>query len=109
MASCIPTQGPLYELARGKRSWSSFQRYYYKQSSGKNHNQAQWPGRSGSFDASRKPSRLVQKGDDLLTTNIGTVDNDSQERILENEGYPLGQIRRTDRVMVEYEVRKGEV
>jgi hypothetical protein len=27
MASCIPTLGPMYEMIRGKRSWSSHGRY----------------------------------------------------------------------------------
>lgn len=98
VASCIPTLGPIYELVRGKRSWSSYQRYYNKNSNP--------GGRSASFDRGfRKPSGHGRKHDGLMTTDIGTVQNDSQEMILEGH-HALGEIRRTDKVMVEYEVRQ---
>ncbi|KAL2844821.1 hypothetical protein BJY01DRAFT_235157 [Aspergillus pseudoustus] len=101
MASCIPTLGPLYELARGKRSWSSHQRYY---KSSDNHP------RSFSHDRHiRKPAFGGQGDRDLITTNIGPTKDGSQESILqtdESKGpYPQGGIHRMDRVVVEYEMR----
>jgi hypothetical protein len=110
MASCIPTLGPLYEMARGKRSWSSHQRYY--KSSG---NQAQ----SSSHDRhihARKHTFSGQRDKDLITTNISTTKNGSQESILRVDEQakrpgvgvgrlPKGGIQRTDQVVVEYEMR----
>jgi hypothetical protein len=114
MASCIPTLGPLYEMARGKRSWSSHQRYY--KSSGNN-------AHSSSHDRhipARKHTFSGQRDRDLITTNISTTKNGSQESILrvDEQGkgpgirpgigvgrLPKGSIQRTDQVVVEYEMR----
>ncbi|KAL3489188.1 hypothetical protein BJX62DRAFT_226740 [Aspergillus germanicus] len=97
-ASCIPTLGPLYEMARGKRSWSSHQRYY--KSSG---NQAH----SSSHDRhihARKHTFSGQRDKDLITTNISTTKNGSQESILRVNEQGKG-LARTDQVVVEYEMR----
>jgi hypothetical protein len=106
MASCIPTLGPLYEMARGKRSWSSHQRYY--KSSGNN------PHSSSHDRHVRKHTFSGQKDNDLMTTNINTTKNGSQENILplDEQGkglgvgrLPINGIQRTDQVVVEYEMR----
>ncbi|KAL2842308.1 hypothetical protein BJX68DRAFT_257838 [Aspergillus pseudodeflectus] len=106
MASCIPTLGPLYEMARGKRSWSSHQRYY--KSSGNN------PHSSSHNRHVRKHTFSGQKDKDLMTTNINTTKNGSQENILpldeQGKGLGVGRlprngIQRTDQVVVEYEMR----
>ncbi|KAL2815094.1 hypothetical protein BJX63DRAFT_420468 [Aspergillus granulosus] len=102
MASCIPTLGPLYEMARGKRSWSSHQRYY-KSSGNYQH--------SLSKDRHlRKPTFSGQRERDLITTNISITKEGSQESILQTNElskghYPKGGIQRTDQLVVEYEMR----
>ncbi|KAL3441959.1 hypothetical protein BJX65DRAFT_321756 [Aspergillus insuetus] len=89
MASCIPTLGPLYQMARGKRSWNLHQ---------------------------RKHTFSGQRDKDLITTNISTTKTGSQESILRVdvqgkgpglgvEQLPKGGIQRTDQVVVEYEMR----
>jgi hypothetical protein len=87
-------------MIRGKRSWSSHQRYY------KSSNQL----RSSSMDHSvRKPNYTVRKHhDDLLTTTVSETKDGSQESILrsdefQNGAHPLAQIRRTDKITVEHE------
>ncbi|KAJ5221642.1 uncharacterized protein N7469_010529 [Penicillium citrinum] len=102
IASCIPTLQPLLELVLGKRtlgSYSNGQSGPYK-NSGSNWNTA-------SFDRSKKSAA---RKDDLVVTNV-----DSQESILPADGnkdqfqrnnnktFPMGAIRRTDDVTVEYE------
>lgn len=105
IAACIPTLGPLYEILRGKRSWGSYNpsynNRYYKKSS-----------KEDTFGLSsvdrKKPTAVVHPHDDLFTTNIdATTRNGSQDSILngdqvQNSNLPWGQIRRTDRVEVEY-------
>jgi hypothetical protein len=111
MASCIPTLGPLYEMARGKRSWSSHQRYYKSSGGGNAH--------SSSHDRhihAMKHTFSGQRDKDLITTNISTTKNGSQESILRVDEQwkgpgvgvrrlPKGGIQRTDQVVVEYEMR----
>lgn len=100
IASCIPTLGPLYEMVRGKRSWSSKQRYYKSSK--------QLP--SDIFDrAPRKAMNSLDPRVDYMTTNVGATKHDSQENILQSEEYsngsfPLGKIHRRDDVCVEYNV-----
>ncbi|PYH79786.1 hypothetical protein BO82DRAFT_366433 [Aspergillus uvarum CBS 121591] len=99
MASCIPTLGPLYEMIRGRRSWSSYQRYY------KNHEIELATSHNRPF---RKPMNYMLTHDDLLTTNIGTLKNGSEDNILPtgqmgHQEYAMGQIHRTHKVVVEYE------
>ncbi|RAH47917.1 uncharacterized protein BO95DRAFT_472138 [Aspergillus brunneoviolaceus CBS 621.78] len=99
MASCIPTLGPLYEMVRGRRSWSSYQRYY------KGHAIELATSRNRRF---RKPMNYMLTHDELLTTNIGTLENGSEDNILpngqvQNRDCAMGQIHRTDKVVVEYE------
>lgn len=99
MASCIPTLGPLYEMVRGRRSWSSYQRYY------KGHAIELATSRNRPF---RKPMNYMLTHDELLTTNIGTLENGSEDNILPNgqvqtRDCAMGQIHRTDKVVVEYE------
>lgn len=101
MASCIPTLGPLYEMARGKRSWSSRQRSYKSSAN-------QLP--SSSMDRHTKKSPFnSQKDADLFETNIGTAREGSQESILGGDeaqnSHANGRIQRTDQVVVEYEMR----
>ncbi|OJK01988.1 hypothetical protein ASPACDRAFT_40804 [Aspergillus aculeatus ATCC 16872] len=97
LASCIPTLGPLYEMVRGRRSWSSYQRYY------KGHAIELATSRNRPF---RKAMNYMLTHDELLTTNIGTLKNGSEDNILpreiRNQGYVMGQIHRTDKVVVEY-------
>ncbi|KAL4938831.1 hypothetical protein BDV06DRAFT_46520 [Aspergillus oleicola] len=103
MASCIPTLGPLYEVIRGKRKWSSHQRYYNYKSSGN-----KMP--LSSMDGQPKKSTLRSRDEaDLFTTNIGTTKEGSQESILGPTETPKGAhpahgIQRTDQVVVEYEM-----
>jgi hypothetical protein len=109
IASCIPTLGPLYELILGRRSWSSQERYHYKDKGSNN----QRP----SFSAERhKRSNLgsYKDADLFITNNIGTTPEGSQESILRLDkqakgGRPAGGIQRTDQVVVEYEMRPLEV
>lgn len=97
MASCIPTLGPLYEMLRGKRSWTSHRSYPYK-------NSTQIP--SSDRFRSRNYALGSNKDRDLFETNIGTVREGSQESILqEGGGRPVDKIQRTDQVVVEYEMR----
>ncbi|KAL4737417.1 hypothetical protein BDV11DRAFT_191701 [Aspergillus similis] len=107
IASCIPTLGPLYELILGRRSWSSQERYYYKDKGSNN----QRP----SFSAERhKRSNFdTYKDADLFITNIGTNREGSQDSILRPDeqskgARPTGSIQRTDQVVVEYEMRPLE-
>jgi hypothetical protein len=99
MASCIPTLGPVYEMLRGKRSWSSHQRYYKS-------NGAKLDSSHGR--PSKKPVNYLLKESDLWTTNIETTKRGSQESILGSEemrngAHAMGNIERTDQVTVEYE------
>lgn len=101
MASCIPTLGPLYEMARGKRSWSSRGRSYKSSAN-------QLP--SSSFDRHMKKSTYSsQKDADLFETNIDAAREGSQESILGADQAQSkcanGRIQRTDQVVVEYEMR----
>lgn len=96
MASCIPTLGPMYEMIRGKRSWSSHGRY----DSGKLRSYTDRP--------TRKSASNNREDDDILmTTNIGTTRSGSQESILNSdqprkEAHVAGKIHRTDQVKIEY-------
>lgn len=106
IAACIPTLGPLYEIMRGKRSWGSYNpsynnRHYYKST------------KEDTFGVSdvdrKKPAAAVYPHDNLFSTNIDcdATRNSSQDSILnadkvQNSSIPLGQIRRTDQVRVEY-------
>lgn len=99
MASCIPTLGPLYEMIRGKRSWSSHERYY-KSNGAKLNSSLDRP--------SKKPTNSIFTHDDPATTTIGTTNEGSQESILGSEefrngAHPMGSIHRTDQVVIEYE------
>ncbi|RDW63230.1 uncharacterized protein DSM5745_10341 [Aspergillus mulundensis] len=107
MASCIPTLGPLYEMMLGKRSWSSNQRYYYKDKGSANQ------GPSTSERHTKRSNFTADKDADLFTTNIGTTREGSQESILRPDlthgAHLAGRIQRTDQVVVEYEMRPMDV
>jgi hypothetical protein len=99
IASCIPTLQPLLELIMGKRKLGSYSNSdKYKQSSS-NFNM-------GTFDRSK---RSAARKDDLAVTNV--EGKESQESILrddqlqQDKEFPMGAIRRTDNVTVEYEPR----
>ncbi|KAJ5773815.1 hypothetical protein N7457_008711 [Penicillium paradoxum] len=101
MASCIPTLGPIYEMIRGKRSWSSHERYDN--------------GRLRSYTTERPTKKsTIARGDEddiLNTTNIETTRSGSQESILNSDelqrnAYALGKIHRTDQVKIEYGTRE---
>lgn len=99
MASCIPTLGPVYEMLRGKRSWSSHQRYYKSNGAKLDSSLGRLP---------KKPVNYLLKENDLWTTTIETTKRGSQESILgseemRNRAHPMGNIQRTDQVTVEYE------
>jgi hypothetical protein len=92
MASCIPTLGPLYEMLRGKRSWSSHQRSY--RSNGAKLN-------SSLGRPVKKRINHLFKDDDLMNTTIGATKQGSQESILNseearNKAHPMGSIHTTD-------------
>lgn len=99
----------MYELFLGRRSWSSQERYYYKDKGNNN----QRP----SFSAERhKRSNLgaYKDADLFITNNIGTTRESSQESILRPDeqtkgGRPAGGIQRTDQVVVEYKMQPLEV
>ncbi|KAJ5499347.1 hypothetical protein N7453_008398 [Penicillium expansum] len=96
MASCIPTLGPIYEMIRGKRSWSSHGRY----ESGKLRSYTDRP-------TKKSASNAHEDDDILMTTNIGTTKSGSQESILNSdqlrrEVHLTGKIHRTDQVKIEY-------
>ncbi|GLA47618.1 hypothetical protein AnigIFM63604_002297 [Aspergillus niger] len=98
IASCIPTLQPVLELILGKRTTSSYNsRDRYKGSS-------QLPDSSNDHSKLSKPRKT-----DYEITTVG-----SQESILREEAngriesHPMGAIRRTDNVTVEYESRSRE-
>ncbi|GLA36685.1 hypothetical protein AnigIFM63309_003008 [Aspergillus niger] len=98
IASCIPTLQPVLELILGKRTTSSYNsRNRYKGSS-------QLPDSSNDHSKLSKPRKT-----DYEITTVG-----SQESILREEAngriecHPMGAIRRTDNVTVEYESRSRE-
>ncbi|KAJ5384077.1 hypothetical protein N7517_001988 [Penicillium concentricum] len=98
MASCIPTLGPIYEMIRGKRSWSSHGRY----DSGKMRSYTDRP--------TKKSNNTCEDDDILMTTNIETTRSGSQESILnsdqlQKEAHVVGKIHRTDQVKIEYGAR----
>lgn len=103
IASCIPTLQPLLELIMGKRTLGSYNNGHSGRSkqSGSNYNPA-------SFDRSK---RSAARKDDVVITNL--EGKESQESILpgdqfqQNKTYPMGAIRRTDNVTVEYESHTG--
>jgi len=95
VASCIPTLQPILELILGKRSLASYSNNSSRQKNSKYMH-------STSYVRSRRS--MIRKPDPTIT------DIESQESILHAEGdqhlaHPLGQIRRTDNVTVEYETR----
>ncbi|KAJ5163999.1 uncharacterized protein N7500_005829 [Penicillium coprophilum] len=98
IASCIPTLGPIYEMIRGKRSWSSHGRY----DSGKMRTYTDGP--------TKKSNNTRENDDILMTTNIETTRSGSQESILNsdqlrNDAHVVGKIHRTDQVKIEYVAR----
>ncbi|CDM34355.1 unnamed protein product [Penicillium roqueforti FM164] len=103
MASCIPTLGPIYEMIRGRRSWSSHARY----ESGKLRSYTDRP-------TKKSASNTREDEDILMTTDIRVTRSGSQESILNSdqlrkEAYVAGKIHRTDQVKIEYETRpQGE-
>lgn len=99
IASCIPTLQPVLELILGKRTTSSY-----------NNSRNRYKGSSQLPDSSYDHSKLSKpRKPDYEITTAG-----SQESILreENNGriesHPMGAIRRTDNVTVEYESRSRE-
>ncbi|OQE29291.1 hypothetical protein PENFLA_c004G05739 [Penicillium flavigenum] len=98
MASCIPTLGPMYEMIRGKRSWSSHGRYESSKL------------RSDTDRPIKKSASNDRDDDILMTTNIGATGSGSQESILnsdqlQTEVHMAGKIHRTDQVKIEYGTR----
>lgn len=99
IASCIPTLQPLLELIMGKRTLGSYSHSDKYKQSGSNFNM-------GTFDRSK---RSAARKDDLAVTNV--EGKESQESILrddqlqQDKEFPMGAIRRTDNVTVEYEPR----
>lgn len=104
IAACIPTLGPLYEILRGKRSWGSYNPSY--------NNRYYKSNKEDTFGLTsvdhKKPTAVAQPHDDLFTTNVdATTRSGSQDSIMrpdkvQNSNLPLGRIRRTDQVQVEY-------
>ncbi|GAQ47077.1 integral membrane protein [Aspergillus niger] len=100
IASCIPTLQPVLELILGKRTTSSY-----------NNSRNRYKGSSQLPDSSYDHSRLSKpRKPDYEITTVG-----SQESILREEdngrnieSHPMGAIRRTDNVTVEYESRSRE-
>ncbi|KAJ5513695.1 hypothetical protein N7463_003247 [Penicillium fimorum] len=95
MASCIPTLGPIYEMVRGKRSWSSHGRY----DSGKMRSYTDRP--------TKKSNNTREDDDILMATNIETTRSGSQESILNSDqlrkgAHVFGKIHCTDQVKIEY-------
>ncbi|EYE99323.1 uncharacterized protein EURHEDRAFT_446911 [Aspergillus ruber CBS 135680] len=100
VASCIPTLQPILELILGKRSLGSYSNNSSRQKNSKYMN-------STSYVHSRRS--MVRKPEPTIN------DVESQESILRtdddqhhNDAHPLGQIRRTDNVTVEYEARTND-
>ncbi|XRM47096.1 hypothetical protein ABZX51_010097 [Aspergillus tubingensis] len=100
IASCIPTLQPVLELILGKRTTSSY-----------NNSRNRYKGSSQLPDSSYDHSKLSKpRKPDYEITTVG-----SQESILREEdngrnieSHPMGAIRRTDNVTVEYESRSRE-
>ncbi|EAW11090.1 uncharacterized protein ACLA_067270 [Aspergillus clavatus NRRL 1] len=101
IGSCIPTLQPLLEMILGKRSLNSY-------SNSRNRYKGSNPFQDSPYEPS-KPSRNTRKSE-LAITNV-----ESQESILPADEYnqkdthPMGHIRRTDNVTVEYESRDGRI
>ncbi|KAH8429530.1 uncharacterized protein LDX57_007192 [Aspergillus melleus] len=115
IASCIPTLQPLLELILGKRKLTSngksnSRHKYYQQSS----QQGNEPSSQSNHHNSRRSRRALHKQDITLTTNV-----ESRESILREErgdfdstvtgggggGPGPLHIRRTDDVLIEYEMQ----
>ncbi|PWY67958.1 integral membrane protein [Aspergillus sclerotioniger CBS 115572] len=99
IASCIPTLQPVLELILGRRTTSSY-----------NNSRNKYKGSSQLPDSSLDHSKMSKpRKPDYEITTVG-----SQESILRDdtprvvESHPMGAIRRTDNVTVEYESRSGE-
>ncbi|GKZ26512.1 hypothetical protein AbraIFM66951_002593 [Aspergillus brasiliensis] len=99
IASCIPTLQPVLELILGKRTTSSY-----------NNSRNRYKGSTQLPDSSYDHSKLSKsRKPEYEITTVG-----SQESILRGEAnggiesHPMGAIRRTDNVTVEYENRSRE-
>ncbi|PWY79170.1 integral membrane protein [Aspergillus heteromorphus CBS 117.55] len=95
IASCIPTLQPVLELILGRRTTSSY-----------NNSRNRYKGSSQPPDSSNDASKMSKP----RKPDWGITTVESQESILgaEERGtdcHPLGAIRRTDNVTVEYETR----
>ncbi|PYH88911.1 integral membrane protein [Aspergillus ellipticus CBS 707.79] len=99
IASCIPTLQPVLELILGRRTTSSSNNNSRNRYKGSNQPDSSYD--NSNLSKPRKP-------------DWGTTTVESQESILRDEedgrtgSHPLGVIRRTDNVIVEYENRVGE-
>lgn len=103
IASSIPTLQPVLDLVLGRRTASSYSnsRNRYKDSSGRAYD-------STTFNKSKQSKSTRKPG--IITTDV-----ESQESILRDHGDLrsdndlLGSIRRTDNVIVEYELQSTNV
>ncbi|RDW64440.1 uncharacterized protein DSM5745_09851 [Aspergillus mulundensis] len=95
IASCIPTLQPVLELILGKRKLSSY-------SGSKNKYKGSQQLHDYSHSRSQSKMNKSARKTDLTITGV-----ESQESILRDEGggHPMGAIRRTDNVVVEYGAR----
>lgn len=104
IASCIPTLQPVLELILGKRKLTSYSGSKKFKGSQQLHDYSY----SHSASAGGKLSKNAKKhAGDMTITGV-----ESQESILKDDmggggGHPLGAIRRTDNVTVEYESSGG--
>ncbi|PYH29188.1 uncharacterized protein BO87DRAFT_345117 [Aspergillus neoniger CBS 115656] len=99
IASCIPTLQPVLELILGKRTTSSY-----------NNSRNRYKGSSQLPDSSYDHSKLSKpRKPDYEITTAGSQESILREEINGRiESHPMGAIRRTDNVTVEYESRSRE-
>lgn len=97
IASCIPTLQPVLELILGKRKLSSY-------SGSKNKYKGSQQLHDSEYGRGSKPSKKQGKMD-MTITGVGSEESILRDDANGNQGHPLGAIRRTDNVTVEYERR----
>lgn len=93
-------------MMRGKRSWSSHDRYY--KSSHQLHSL------ENDYPSKKRHSKIRDPDEEILRTQMGTTREGSEESIIKKDYAtkglrPKNSIQRTDQVVIEYENRHDQV